>query len=260
MSGSGDEPAADEHLVARRVETHLADLDDVLRRTGGAVARRRAPHRGPDPRDELAEAERLGHVVVGADLEPDDGVDLGVPRGDHDDRDLRPRPDLAADVDSRHLRQHDVEQHERGPDRIELRHRLGTVGRGLHDEALALQRDRQGITVRRLVVDDENGRRISHHASSDLGRDAGEDTRGGTVGPVRAVREREDEPERRSLALDRIDRDLAAVGLRDVAHDRETEAGPAGRAAAGLVDPVEAFEDPLEVAAKECRCPRRARR
>ena len=50
-----------------------------------------APERGAHPGDQLAEPERLGHVVVGADLEPDDGVDLGVAGGHHDDRHLRAR-------------------------------------------------------------------------------------------------------------------------------------------------------------------------
>ena len=50
--------------------------------------------------------------------------------------------DLAAHVDARHLREHHVEEHERGPDGVELRDRLGTVGGGLDDESFALQRDR----------------------------------------------------------------------------------------------------------------------
>ena len=39
--------------------------------------------------------------------------------------------------------------------------------------------------------------------------------------------------------------------LRDVAHDREAEAGSAGLAAARAVDAVEALEDPLEVARRD---------
>jgi hypothetical protein len=48
----------------------------------------RAPHHRPHPGDELADAVRLGDVVVGSDLEPDDGVDLAALRGHHDDRHL----------------------------------------------------------------------------------------------------------------------------------------------------------------------------
>ena len=59
------------------------------------------------------------------------------------------------------------------------------------------------------------------------------------------------EPERRALALARLDGDVAAVRLGDVADDREPEPGAAGAAAAGLVDAVEALEDPLEVARRD---------
>lgn len=46
-----------------------------------------APEQGPDPGEELGEAEGLGDVVVGARVEPDDGVDLVRPRGEDQDRD-----------------------------------------------------------------------------------------------------------------------------------------------------------------------------
>ena len=48
-----------------------------------------------------------------------------------------------------------------------------------------------------------------------------------------------------------LDPDLAPVVAGDVADDGEAEAGAAGLAAAGPVDPVEALEDPLEVAARD---------
>ena len=46
---------------------------------------------------QLAEAERLDDVVVGAELEPDDPVDLLALGGDHDDRDARAGAELPAD-------------------------------------------------------------------------------------------------------------------------------------------------------------------
>ena len=45
--------------------------------------------------------------------------------------------------------------------------------------------------------------------------------------------------------------DVAAVRLRDVAHDREPEPGAAGVAAARPVDAVEALEDAFEVARRD---------
>ena len=69
-----------------------------------------------DPEQELARAERLHDVVVGADLEADDAVDLLALRGEHDHRQRaivspsrrsRRQTSSAGDV-----REHDVEQDE----------------------------------------------------------------------------------------------------------------------------------------------------
>ena len=57
--------------------------------------------------------------------------------------------------------------------------------------------------------------------------------------------------ERRALALGAVDVHRAAVVGGHVAHDRQTEAGAAGLAAAGPVDAVEALEDAVEVARRD---------
>jgi len=67
---------------------------------------------GPDPGAELAQAEGLGQVVVGPDLEAEELVRLGVPRGQHDDGDLAPRPDPARRLDPVEPRQVEVEDEE----------------------------------------------------------------------------------------------------------------------------------------------------
>ena len=64
---------------------------------------------GADAAEQLADAEGLGHVVVGADLEADDLVDLGVLRRQQDDRDGAAAADVAADVEAAAARHHDVE-------------------------------------------------------------------------------------------------------------------------------------------------------
>src|SRR5215471_12427190 len=66
-----------------------------------------------------------------------------------------------------------------------------------------------------------------------------------------AVRERDVERERRTLAFARLHGDLAAVRLRDVAHDRETEPGPTGVASARAIDAVEALPDAFEIARRD---------
>ena len=66
------------------------------------VARRprlRPPQHGLDARDQLARAEGLGHVVVGAELEAEHPVDLLVARRERDHRRLAERPDAPADLE-----------------------------------------------------------------------------------------------------------------------------------------------------------------
>ena len=67
------------------------------------------------------------------------------------------RPQLAADVDARHLGQHHVEQHEVGADGVEQVEGLGAVAGDLHPEALAGEADGQGVDEAVLVLDDEDG-------------------------------------------------------------------------------------------------------
>ena len=108
----------------------VADLDDLVVAT---IGRRRGRRRGAAAQHrthaghQLAQPVGLGDVVVGADLEADDGVDLGALGRDHDDGHVRPRPQLAAHVDARHLREHHVEQHEVGLHVVEHLERLGAV-------------------------------------------------------------------------------------------------------------------------------------
>ena len=64
-------------------------------------------------RDELTGVERLGQIVVGAHLEPDDLVDVVVAGGEHEDRDVGRLPDPAAHVDPVDIGEHEVEHDQR---------------------------------------------------------------------------------------------------------------------------------------------------
>ena len=67
-----------------------------------------------DPGDELAGAERLRHVVVGADAEADDEVALGVPGGEHEHRDRALGLDVLADLEAVEAGEHQVEDDQIG--------------------------------------------------------------------------------------------------------------------------------------------------
>ena len=73
-----------------------------------------SPQGRAQARQQLLGAERLGHVVVGAEIERLHLVGLRVARREHDDRHGRPAADDAAHLDARHIRQPEIEEHEIG--------------------------------------------------------------------------------------------------------------------------------------------------
>ncbi len=98
--------------LARRARTSTSSAPTF----SGRVARRRlvAARDGVDPGDQLAEAERLDHVVVGAELEADHLVDLLPARRDHDDRHVRALAQPAADRVAVRVGQAQVEEDDVG--------------------------------------------------------------------------------------------------------------------------------------------------
>ena len=73
-----------------------------------------AAQQGPDPGDDLAHREGLGHVVVGADAEAHEQVGLVGAGGEHEHRHRPDGLDPAADLEAVEPGQHDVEHDEVG--------------------------------------------------------------------------------------------------------------------------------------------------
>ena len=144
-------------LAPRGIDRDGAGDDRPRRRLlGGALD---AAQQRPHARDELALAERLGHVVVGADAEPDEQVGLRVERGEHEHRHGALALDAAADLVAVDARQHDVEHDEVGADALaELDAARAVVG-DLDGEALGAQAGGQRVGDRRLVLHDDDRRR-----------------------------------------------------------------------------------------------------
>src|SRR5215218_8797469 len=144
--------SVERHLAPGGVEAYLADLErPVLTglRCGNAA------QDGADPRNDFAAAERLHHVVVGAELEPDHPVGLLAAGGEHDDRNLRALPQLAADVEAGAVGQHHVEEHEVGV-AARLLERLGDRAGDQRLEAFAAEHLREGLDDRGLVLDEKD--------------------------------------------------------------------------------------------------------
>ena len=152
---TGSDLAVAQQPVAAEVDLDAPEVDDRRRRLDRDRLLGAAEER-PDPGRQLAQAERLGDVVVGAELEPDDLVELGVLGREHDDRHAGLGPDDPADLDAGQLGEHQVEQDEVGLLGAEAGQRLAPVGRGDDPEALGLERVDERLAQRRLVVDDED--------------------------------------------------------------------------------------------------------
>ena len=132
-------------------------------------AARPAQHR-LHPGGELPGRERLGHVVVGAELEADDAVGLLAEGGEDDDGDGRRRPDPFAHLEAAEAGQHQVEHHQLRRVRQRPVEPGGAVGGDLDLEALPGQVAPDDLGHGGVVFDNEHAgghRRSIHHGSDD---------------------------------------------------------------------------------------------
>ena len=154
--------AVERHRARRRVELDRADLLRAGRR--GRRGRARAAQDGADAGDELAGAERLDDVVVGAELEAQHAVGLVAAGGEHDHRHALVGAQLAQQVEARAVGEHDVEEHEVGALAAgDLEARRQRAGR-LRAEALAGEGFRQRNGDRVFVLDEQHHPRLDVHA------------------------------------------------------------------------------------------------
>jgi hypothetical protein len=95
-------------------------------RRGRHRRRRQAPQHHADPGHQFARRKRLGDVIVGANLEAHDTVDLVAAGGQEDHRNVGELAQLAADVEPILVGQADVEHHQNG--RVGGPHRVQRMG------------------------------------------------------------------------------------------------------------------------------------
>ena len=123
--GEVDRLAAQFDLAGEGADDQVVEhpLGDLVARLPGPARERFDPHR------ELAGRERLGHVVVGTEPEPDDLVHLVVAAGEHEDVRVRALPDRAAQIEPVAIGQRQIEYHEIGRHRGHHLVRLGDRAR-----------------------------------------------------------------------------------------------------------------------------------
>src|SRR5262245_53481074 len=148
-----DRSTGDRRAQARFVEHEIPDLDDIA-----PIARAlAAPEHGAHPGDELARAERLGDVVVGPELEPEELVELAVASGQDDDRGRPRRADRAGDLEAVEPGETEVEHDEVWLPDLHRLHRRRAVAGGEDREARMLEVIARELDDLRLVIDDQDG-------------------------------------------------------------------------------------------------------
>ena len=168
--GQANDLVAAAQLAAHDMEDEFAEAHRFDRRRGGRPG---ALEDVADAQREFARLERLGHVIVGADLQPLD-ADLGFgARGQHQDRDARRRADRLGEVEAALARHHHVEDQEIELQAVQLGARFDRGFGGGDAVALAVKIARQQIANAPVVVDDEQMRSV-------VGRACG----GGAVEPA----------------------------------------------------------------------------
>ncbi len=129
--GEVDGLAVEGRPAGGRLEGHPAQPQGAPGGVGGGGRVGRAPdpaEDGVDPGHQLPGAERLGEVVVGADGQADEEVGLRVPGGQHEDGHRPVLLDPPADLEPVEAGQHEVEDHEVGPDLLDERDAGRAVG------------------------------------------------------------------------------------------------------------------------------------
>ena len=109
------------------IDAHRTEHELLDQRRVGPFA---PPQHRLDPRQQLAQRERLGHVVVGAELEPEHLVAFVAARGQQQHRGLAvARPQLAQQFEPARAGQHHVEHDEVEALAAQQRARFVAVGR-----------------------------------------------------------------------------------------------------------------------------------
>jgi hypothetical protein len=165
--------AVDGHGALVEVDPQLAVLERLLERLLDLTGELRASQHRLHAAAELAYGERLGDVVVSAELEAQHLVDLLDACGEHDDRHGALCPDLAADLEAVDFRQHQVEYDEVELVVAQTLQRLCAVTGADDFVAVLAQRVREQLLDRLLVVHEEDAGSLLSHRFGAAGRAAG---------------------------------------------------------------------------------------
>ena len=140
-------------VPARHVDLQPLEFEDVP--PGGTVCRRLAAHDGAHARGDFLGRKGLGHIVVHADLEPEEFVILLPARRKHDDGHILGLADLLDGGKAVEAGHHDVHQHDVVIVFAALFDRLHAVRRFVRLVALEFDVFLQNVADHLLVVHDQ---------------------------------------------------------------------------------------------------------
>ena len=160
--GEIDLLVVDQHFVPRHVDGELAELQHFALRLGIGV---HAAQKRAGASNQLAGAERLHQVVVGAQLQTDDAVFHLALSGEHDNGHVGVVADGAADALARHAGQHEVEDDKIEVVLRELLERLLAVADRRHPVILAFKIGRHGVADGLFVFNQKDASCFVAHGS-----------------------------------------------------------------------------------------------
>jgi len=108
------------------------------------------------PGDQLPGIERLGKIIIGAQLKADDPIDVITAGGEHYDRDRGTRSNLSQNVESVDSRQHDIEDDQVIPIVYGKFRSMLAIVAGFDIKTFRFQIIRQKITEFRIVINYQN--------------------------------------------------------------------------------------------------------
>ena len=163
VAGQLDFVAVHARVPTRRIDRQTLDGDRprVVADPRHKPRRARTAQKRANARDELADAERLGQIVICPALEPEDLVRFFAPRREHQDRDIAIRgvaPDGAADGDAIESGKHQIQDNE--IERLGARQAKSFVAVTYCDRFQPLEREvqRDEVADMRLVFDHQHPR------------------------------------------------------------------------------------------------------
>jgi len=116
----------------------------------------RAAEDGVDTGNQLAHAERLGQIVVGADFETDDAIDFFAARSEHDHGDIGLAAQAPENFESIDVGQVDIQQDRGGPVTSTLFDALLAELRRAEVESFLREGPAQQLHHFAIVIDDQD--------------------------------------------------------------------------------------------------------